>query len=215
MDPGQIKQLVSDELAKVKADGEAVIKKVPWQKIIAWALVAIGALAIGIMAYNLLRPAPKQATAPYITSEAPKAENVPKVVMAGPKTITVYVKEKLNQKVPLPPAVMNNPNIQAVATGDIKPAPYGGTAVAYTNISTGASGVSFQAKTRPWLQFGGQTSIGVGVGLSSQGGQVGAVRIRQDVLRLWSANISAEAEANTHTTGQTDARAMVWAEYRF
>lgn len=190
------------------------LSNIPWLKIAVWIIVVVGATGGAIAAYKLLHPAAKPVTGPQIASPAPQAANVPQVVMPGPRVITVYVKQKLAEKVPLPPEVANNQQIQATATAAIIPSPYGGTAVAYTNMTTGVSGISYQAKSRPWYEFGGQTAIGAGAGLSSMGGQAGAIRVRQDVLRLWSANLAAEGEAIMRNTGQAEARAMVWVEYR-
>lgn len=191
------------------------LSNIPWRKIGIRLFVAVCVAGAFIFAYKLMHPAPKPVTGPQIAQEAPKAADVPKVVMAGPKTITVYVKERLAEKIPLPPEVRDNPQIQPTATAAIVPSPYGGTAVSFINRSTGVSGISYQPKPRPWFKFGGQTAIGAGAGLSSYGGQVGAVRIRQDVLRLWSVNLTAEGEANMKATGQAEGRAMVWGEYRF
>jgi hypothetical protein len=188
--------------------------KIPWRKIGVVAFLVVCVAGAQLAAYRLTHPAPKPSTGPQIASPAPQAANVPQVVIPGPKVITVYVKQKLAEKVPLPPEVANNPQVQATATAAIIPSPYGGTAVSYTNMTTGVSGISYQPKARPWYEFGGQTAIGAGAGVSFMGGQTGAVRIRQDVLRLWGVNLAAEGEANMRATGQAEGRAMVWAEWR-
>lgn len=199
------------DLQQIKQRVEAI----PWEKIATVLFLAVCVAACIIVAYKIIRPAQNPSTAPEIAPEALKAADVPKSMVNGPKRLEVYDKRQLDKKVPLPVEVRDNSNIQATTTADIKPSPYGGTAVAYTNISTGKSGISYQAKPRPWYELGGQTAIGAGIGISTYGGQAGAVRIRQDVLRLWSATVSAEAEARMNTIGPAEARAMVWAEHRF
>ena len=192
------------------------LEQIPWRKIAVGAFLSVCMAAMMIFAYKLLRPSVKPVAGPQIAPEASKAIDVPKIVIDGPKKLQVYDKGKLAKKIALPPELKDSPHEQPTATADIKPSAYGGTAVSFTNMSTGKSVISYQAKPRPWFEFGGQTAIGGGIGISSKGGQVGALRVRQDVLRLWGAQLSAEGEANYHpVTRESEARAMVWGEHRF
>lgn len=212
MDLGQIRQ----EVKAAPSAALAWVKGLKWFTVV---LLVVGVISAVIIMYKVLRPAPAATSAargPAVLPEATRAEAVPKLEIPGPKRMTVYDKDMLDGEIPLPPAIKNNPRVQPTATADTPAAPYGGKVVSYTNVSTGKSGLSFQAAPRPWFGFGGQTAIGGGAGITTDGGQIGAVRVRQDVLRLWGAQLSSEVEVSYKPArNEGEVRSMVWGEYRF
>jgi hypothetical protein len=162
-----------------------------------WLIIAAIVLAVitaGLIYYKLFVYHAVPLGNPQVAAEAPKAVDIPKLEIPPPRTLTVYKRDELLRKIPVAPEVANNPQNQFTAAVTTPAAPYGGTAVAFTNTTTGKSGVSFTPKTRPWYGFGGTTEVGLGVDLSTRAGEVGVGELRQDVVRLWGAQVVGKGE---------------------
>ena len=174
------------EFQQLRAEINAV-KSYPWRRWTIYALLVLGMCAAGIFVYNRFKPKPPPA-APQVLPEAPKAESVTKTMVPAPKRLEVYDKSDLLKKIPASPALANDSKIQFTSSAAVPVSLYGGTALSFTNMSTGKSGIDYTPKARPWFGFGGKTSIGALGGVSTKG-NVAIGYVGQDVVRLWSVNI--------------------------
>jgi len=182
MTPDEIQATVAAEVAKFKAEYGAV-KAWPWHQWLVYGGIILIGIASCFFLYNRFWPSKPIVAIPSVMPEASKAENVPKIVIAGPKKLQVYKKDELGKKIPLPPEVANNPQMQPTATAQLTPMPFGGTATSFTNISTGQSVISTTPKERPLFGFGGKTSVGLLGGISTKG-SVGIGYVGQQILRV-------------------------------
>jgi hypothetical protein len=160
------------------------------------AVVAVAIFA-GTQAWHWYHPAEKASTAPTVTQEAPKAVEIPKVAIPAPKTLTVYERKKFVAAIPLPPEVKANPANEFTATAVIKPSPYGGTAVAFTNMTTGVTGITYQAKPAPFFELKSLLEISGDYGYSTRG-QVIQGSMRYTPLRIGPANLHIRGEVGTN-----------------
>jgi hypothetical protein len=127
---------------------------------------------------------------PTVLTEAPQATKVEKIYIKGPVRWKIYKKEDLAQKIPLSPAVAGNPQIQVTATATVPPSPYGGTALAFGNISTGTFGIDYTPKERPLFGWGGKTNFFASGGMSTQGTYV-VGGVQQPIVRTGPVSVGA------------------------
>lgn len=151
-----------------------------------WAIA--GAVGFLIFLSNRFFPKPPIVSIPAVLPEAPQAAKVEKIYIPGPIRWRVYKKEELIEKVPLSETVKSNPQVQVVATAAVPPSPYGGTAAAFGNVSTGVFGIDYTPKERPLFGLGGKTGIGILGGVSTKG-NVAMGYLGQDVLRIGPVNL--------------------------
>jgi hypothetical protein len=185
----EIKQEVEAKIATVKA--------LPWKRYLVYTLITVGVLAGLAFAYKLFWSKPAIVNTPLVAKEAPAATRVEKVYIKGPERLVVYNREDLIKKIPIAPEVVADHHNQFTSSAAIIPSPYGGTAVAFTNISTGKSGISYIPKERPWFGFGGQTEVGIRGGIGTSG-TTGVAYARQDILRIGKVNLAGYGEAGIH-----------------
>ncbi|NTW88709.1 MAG: hypothetical protein HGB26_06205 [Desulfobulbaceae bacterium] len=166
----------------------AYVRALPWKQ----ALIGLGAVAGGIFLYNRFYPDKPISSTPQVAQQAPQVENVPQAVIAGPKKLVVYKRDKIVQKVDLPPVVRDNPQNQFTAAVQVPVSPYGGTATSFTNMSTGKSDIVISSKPRPLFGVGGKTSIGLFGGMSTKG-NVALGYADQQILRVGPVNLGVAA----------------------
>lgn len=159
------------------------IKALPWKRYTSYLFIGLMALAGFIFGYNRLFPDKPIDSTPSIMPEAPQAVKVEKIYIQGPIRWRVYEKEKLSEKIPLSPEVKNNAKIQITDTAKIPDSPYGGTAVAFGNMSSGISGIEYTKNKRTLLGFGGKTEIGAMGGISTRG-DVAVIYAGQPIIRI-------------------------------
>jgi len=191
------------------------LKSWPWGKVVFYGLVAVAVTVGLIWAKKMIWPVRPVDTAPQVLAEAPQAAKVERIYIPGPTKILIYDKRELENKIPIPPAVSGNPNNQYTATAQVPSSPYGGTAVAFINRSTGVSNIAYTAKKRPLFGFGGTGGVGVrgGVGAGNAGtGYTGGIYVRQQIVRVADVQISGVAELNLSTYQKPESKAVVEAE---
>ena len=202
--PEQSEQKANSILVKVKSW--------PWGRWVIYALIAAGVIVGLIWLKKAFWPVAPINTTPQVLQEAPKAASVERIYIPGPERIMVYDRPALLAKIPVAPVVAQNQHNQFTATADVPNSPYGGTAVAFTNTSSGVSGIAYTAKERPLFGWGGSGGVsirgGVGAGNSSTG-YTGGVAIRQNIIRVSDVQISAVGELNISTYQKPEGRALV------
>jgi hypothetical protein len=166
----------------------------PWVKWVAYGVFVVAILGGLIFAYKMFWGAPAIKSIPLIAKEAPQAAKVQKIFIPGPVRYQVYNKAELVKKIPVPAEIAQDKNIQFNSTAAIQPSPYGGTAVGFTNMTSGKSGIVYTPKARPWYGFGGVSEIGAGLDMSTKTGTTGVIEARQDIIRLWGAQVVGKGE---------------------
>ncbi len=188
------------------------LKAWPWGRIIIIALLCVAAIVGAIWLKKIVWPVKPVNTTPQVMQEAPQAEDIPRLEIPPPKKLVVYSRDELLRKIPQPAAVAQNPHNQFTATAAITPSPYGGTAVAYTNRSTGVSGITYTPKPRPWIEWGGSGAIGIrgGVGATGDGtGYTGTLFVRQKLITVVGKPLTATGELNLSTYRDTEIKGML------
>jgi hypothetical protein len=135
-------------------------------------------------------------TNPVVAPESANVANVPKEAITGPKQLVIYKRELFLKKQPVPAEIANNPNNQFTASATIVPMPNSGTAVAFTNMSSGVTQIVTQANKRPLFGFGGKTSVGVVAGVTTRGNSAAAY-VSQDVARVSAVNVGVAVVGGT------------------
>lgn len=169
-------------------DLEAKVKALDWKRILLYSVIGCGVLGVGVFTFNRFFPTKPIVNTPIVTPEASAVVKVPKIIITGPKKLVVYNKPQLQGATTIPPDVANNPNNQYTSSGQIPIAPYGGTAIGFTNMSTGVSRIIVSVKERPLFGFGGKTQVGVLGGISTKG-SVGIAYVGQDIVRIGVVNL--------------------------
>jgi hypothetical protein len=169
-------------------------KEIDWIRTLA---LVFSILAFSSALWNWYNPRQQASTKPEVMPESTKVVDVPKITLKGPKTIEVYDKGKLDRKIPLPPEIKGDKNAQPTATADIKPSQYGGTAVSFTNLSTGKSGIVYQAKPVPFFEFKNVRELSVDYGITTKGIQHGTLGARWTFLRTGIVNWHGRGEIST------------------
>lgn len=147
-------------------------------------VLAIVALIAGSSAlWNWYHPKQVADSKPTVLQEAKQAEGIPKVGVVIKKPLIAYQRDKFINKVSVPEEVKNNPANEFTATADIKPSPYGGTAVVFTNMSTGKTGISYEAKKAPFFEFKNVKELSADYGITSKGKQQGVIGAKWTFLR--------------------------------
>jgi hypothetical protein len=178
-------------------------------------LIIYGVIAAIGLAYLLwLRfKAPDVRPGEVVQAAPAKAVKNEPVVTEKPKQLIVYRDTvRIVEKMGLPPAAPQERVQQAVEVPRLK---YGGTAVTFTNLSTGQSRSVIKASESPWFAFRNDLALGVGAGVST-GGNTSAVRLRYDVAQIKALTVSGEVEGNYTATrdNPVEGKAMLWLEYR-
>lgn len=145
-----------------------------------------------IFGYNRFFGSVPEELESHVAAELPKAKNIKKQAIAGPKQLEVYDRSDLLKKVPVPAEIAADKANQFTATAEVPKMPYGGQAVSYVNYTTHKSGIAVQAYKRPLLVFGGKTQIGLAAGVSTRG-NVAGIYAGQDVLRVGPVNLGVAA----------------------
>lgn len=147
-----------------------------------------------------------------LATPAKTVKNEP-VVAEKPKQLIVYRDTvRVVEKIGLPPAAPQERVQQAIEVPRLK---YGGTAVTFTNLSTGQSRSVIKASESPWFAFRNDLSAGVGYGIGTNGTTV-TTRLRYDVAQIKALTVSGEVEANYTASrdNPVEGKAMLWLEYR-
>lgn len=163
-------------------------KSLPWGKYFIYTLIGMGVIAVQIFIFNRFFPAKPVVSIPTVMPEATAAAKVERIYIPGPERIYVYRQDQLPGKVPIPEEVKANKQNQFTSTAEIPKSPYGGTAVGFINMSTGKSAISYTAKERPLLGFGGKTQIGAVGGISNKG-YASLLYLGQDIVRVGPVNV--------------------------
>jgi len=166
----------------------AAVKDLPWGRWLVYALIGLGVVAGLVFVFNRFWPEKPIVSIPTVLPEAKEAVKIEKIYIPGPVRIVVYDRDALTGKVPIPPEVAKDKNNQFTSTAEIPKAPWGGTAVGFTNMTTGKSAISFTPKERPLFGFGGKTSVGTLGGISTKG-NVAIGYVGQDILRVGPVNL--------------------------
>ncbi len=116
--------------------------------------------------FNPQRPVSVQ---PVVAKEASVVAGVPKITVQGPKRLEVYERDQIVKKMRPPAEVASNQSNQFTSSAEIEPMPYGGTAVSFTNTTSGKSGIVLTAKPRPFFEFKNVREIGLYGGVSPKG----------------------------------------------
>jgi len=141
----------------------------PWKRWLTYALIALCSIVGLIFAYNRFFPQKVITATPQVAPQAKQVEDVPQIAIPGPKKLIVYKRDQIIKKIPLPAEVQNNANNQFTAAVQVPVSPYGGTATAFTNISTGKTDIVVSSKERPFFGFGGETNFVALAGVSTKG----------------------------------------------
>lgn len=183
---------------------------IPRNRLIAYGVVA----AVGLAYLLWLRfKAPDVRPGEVVQAPPAKAVKNEPVVAEKPKRLIVYRDTvRIVEKMGLPPAASQERVQQAVEVPRLK---YGGTAVTFTNLSTGQSRSVIKASESPWFAFRNDLSAGIGYGVSTNGTTV-TTRLRYDVAQIKALTVSGEVEANYASTRNNpiEGKATVWLEYR-
>lgn len=161
----------------------------------AWCFVGLFVASGLIFAYNRFWPQPEELES-HVAAELPKAANIKKKTITGPKQLEVYDRQDLLEKVPVPAEISQNEANQFTATAEIPAMPYGGQAVTYVNYTTYKTGTSLSANKRPLFGIGGKTKIGAVAGVSTRG-NMAIGYIGQDVVRIGPINIGVAGGGGT------------------
>lgn len=209
-----IKARVDAAVAQAKAAWQATETTVHTEARKRWPWIVGGVAALMLISLTVNHFWPKQ-TAPTTYQTAapiPAVANVPTQELP-PQRVVVLVKQEAIKKLPdLPPEVKADPKQQVTTTADIKPSPYGGSAVAFINTSTGKSSIIYKAKERPLIGFPQDVTIGVRYGVTTRSpGQEAQLYGRYDFVRVGSAYLGIYGEANS----RPEAKGMIDLSMRF
>lgn len=187
-----------------------MIPRIPRDRLIAYGVIA----AVGLTYLVWLRfKAPDVRPGEVVQAAPVKAVKDEPVVAEKPKQLIVYRDTvRIVEKMGLPPAAPQERVQQAVEVPRLK---YGGTAVTFTNLSTGQSRSVIKASESPWFAFRNDLSAGIGYGVGTNGTTV-TTRIRYDVAQIKALTVSGEVEANYTASrdNPVEGKAMLWLEYR-
>lgn len=160
-------------------------------------LVLLGLIAGGSAIWNWYHPKQAITKQPVVAQEAIKAADIPKTTVAGPKTLVAYNREKIIKAMKPPAEIAEDKRNQFTTSANIPPSPYGGSALSFTNISTGKSGIIYQAKATPFFELKNVRELAVDYGITSKGKQEGVVGARWTFLRTGIVNWHGKAEVST------------------
>lgn len=156
------------------------------------------------------------------TAQAPAVAKLPTIdIPIQTKTIKALPKRQALKALAMPEetplgdgTTMASDTKQITATADLKPSRGGYTQAAVIDTVTGQTQIVTKEKPLPWFRLGGTTELGVGLGISTKGGEIGAVRIRQDLANVKQITVLAEGQITAGATRAPDATGMVWAVAR-
>lgn len=162
-----------------------------------WPPVALIAVVVGVLAYDLFASQPSPVG---VSTPLPPAKEVVTVekVVEKVKYVKVYP-EKVKTKL-LPAPVAKDPDKRVTATGklDAEDRPY--TLTSVLDVWTGESEVYARPDPLPWIAPSVRTDVGVFIGYKN-GEQTVRIEGRQEVLRLKALRLGALASADVAPGG--------------
>jgi hypothetical protein len=207
-----------ETLEQIKQQAEAAAKDVvqATSKVRLYVLIGILVIAAGVFCYKTFAGKPVESVKAFVPSvPAHGMDNAPLHVVTPSVAVKAIDKQVAAKKMDLPAEVVTDSRKELLSTAYVPPSEGGHTTATVLDTDSEISTTIVREEPRPWYELGGKAAMGAGFGISTKGGEVIAVRARQDLLRLWSVNLSAEGEADICTAGTFEGRAMIWGEYRF
>lgn len=187
------------------------LPKLPWRKIFYWSVLAIAALAVCVAIWRGLSalrgsrsPSPPMQVAPPATVLA----GVEKQLLSQPVSVKAYSKTAAVKRLHLSQDVADDPNQQVISSAELKPSKGGYVTATVLDTRTGEAVTRVTEKPRSLIELGGQTELGLRLGITSRGQQQAAVYARQDLVRVGIVTLAGYGEANAG--GSTpEAKAMI------
>ena len=148
-------------------------------------------------------PSPMQ-----VAPEATAVAGLEKQSLPQPVVVKAYPKAAAVKRLHLPQDVADDPDQQVISSAELKPSRGGYVTATVLDTRTGEAVTRVTEKPRPLFELGGQTELGVRLGITSRGQQQAAVYARQDLIRVGMVTLAGYGEANAG--GSTpEAKAMI------
>jgi hypothetical protein len=142
--------------------------------------------------------------------EIPKED---KKVVNG--TVKVLPKDKVDKKVPLPPEIKNDTRKEITATAEAPPSETGTDIISVVDTTTGETTISTKPKPADFIEFENKRRLGVGYGVSTNGGPTGKIFGEWTFLRVAGAHVGIQAELNSTFSKSPEAKAYAVIDYRW
>jgi len=199
------------KLPKLEISPEKAAKVKRWSYIVFICVLAVGAMLVAwkVFLYDKPVKSGKYETAAPAKgmAEAPKHD----VVLQVP--VKALDKKVAAKKMKLPPEVIDDPIKELVSTASMGPSDGGYTTATVIDTSTGEASTIVREEKRPFWGFGGKTSVGAGLDISTRAGQVEVLEVNQDLLRMGSVQLTGRAEAKFSQLQGAEATAGLRALY--
>lgn len=133
---------------------------------------------------------------------------VGKQLLSQPVSVKAYSKAAAVKRLQLSQDVADDPNQQVISSAELKPSRGGYVTATVLDTRTGEAVTRVTEKPRPLFELGGQTELGLRLGITSKGEQQAAVYARQDLVRVGIVTVAGYGEVDAGG-GQPVAKAMI------
>lgn len=167
--------------------------------------VKLGAASVALFfsvwfLWNHYKPAPNTTQGNW--NAPPPAVSIPEVVKAGPRKVVTLDKPQVSNKMNLPSVIKDDPQVDILATADVRTKDSRVAAVAYMNMSTGRTTIIAKEIPKPFLRFENTRELGVRYGYDHKLSQIGDVHGRWQFLGVGPAKLGLYGEINTKGEGK-------------
>lgn len=187
------------KLPKLEISPEKAAKVKRWSFIVFICVLAVGAALFAWKLFFYDRPvkSDKYEAAPAAKgmADTPKHD----VVLQAP--VKALDKKLAGKKMKLTPEIVEDPLKELVSTASMGPSDGGYTTATVIDTESGEATTVVREEERPFWGFGGKSSVGAGLDISTRAGQVGVIEVNQDLLRMGSVQLTGRAEAKFSQQG--------------
>jgi hypothetical protein len=114
-----------------------------------------------------------------------------------PCTKLVVLKPKAKEDLKLPPAIVNDPNVQVAGTTDVKPGEHTTTVISTINPQTGVTTIMTRVDPYPWFKAQQRGEIRADLGTKNAGNIVARFTLHEDVLQIKGVNVGVNISGDT------------------
>jgi hypothetical protein len=114
-----------------------------------------------------------------------------------PCTKLVVLEPKAKEKLKLPAAVVNDPNIHVAGTTDVKPGEHTTTVISTVDTTTGQTTIMTRVDPYPWFKAQHRGEIRADIGTKNAGNIVGRFTLHEDVVQIKGVNVGVNLSADT------------------
>lgn len=126
-----------------------------------------------------------------------RVTSIKRIAVPGPERVVTIEKEKIVEKLVLPPDVAADPNKQVIATGETPPSEAGFELATVMDWVTGESVEVVKEKELPFFEFTKRLELGAYYGLSTAAAQIGQLETRYQFMRTGPVKWDLKGEVNS------------------